>query len=109
MRYGRNTLLSEAYDDLLQMRNQRSSPSVVSNTLVADIDLSVVHFNRLIDLEAEYAKLGRLLSDGYDQLVREGQDVCSGLGRMVSDHDRGSLIKRMPVELAVLPACLCDE
>lgn len=76
---------------------------------MTDINLSVAHFNRLIDLEAEYAKLGRLLSDGYDELVKEGKDVCSGLGRMVSDHDRESLIKHMPVELAALPACLRGE
>lgn len=53
--------------------------------------------------------MGRLLSEGYDQLSREGKDVHSGLGQMVSDHDRGSLIKRMPVELAVLPTCLRNE
>ena len=76
---------------------------------VADIAFSVVHFNRLIDLEAEYAKQGRLLSNGYEQLVREGKNVCSGLGRMLSDHDRGSLIKRMPVQLTALPACLRGE
>ncbi|KZT66523.1 hypothetical protein DAEQUDRAFT_452942 [Daedalea quercina L-15889] len=89
VRFGRDLLLSEAFDDLSQMHSQRVS-----------------QFNRLIDLEADYAKMGRLLTNGYDQLLREGQNICSGIGRMVSDHDRGSLIQRMPVDLAALPECL---
>jgi len=88
VRFGRNTLLSEAAEDLLHMRNE-----------------SVTHFNHLIDLEAEYAKLGRALAGGYEQLLREGQDTRSGLARMVGEHDRGSMIQRMPVDLAAIPAC----
>ncbi|TFY62347.1 hypothetical protein EVJ58_g3922 [Rhodofomes roseus] len=88
VRFGRNTLLSEATEDLLHMRNR-----------------SITHFNHLIDLEAEYAKLGRRLVNGYEQLSQEGQEICSGTTRMVADHDRGSLIPRMPVDLAALPAC----
>ncbi|KAH9917501.1 uncharacterized protein B0H18DRAFT_35439 [Fomitopsis serialis] len=65
---------------------------------------SVTHFNHLIDLEAEYAKLGRTLADGYEQLLEKVRTFA----RTGADGGRSrprSMIQRMPVDLAAVPAC----
>ncbi|KAH9933688.1 hypothetical protein B0H21DRAFT_825760 [Amylocystis lapponica] len=82
IRAGREALLAEAASDLFEMRAE-----------------SVGHFNRLIDLEAEYAKFGRSIIDGFEDMTRLNQEICGDLGRTVEDHDRNTMSKKMPVSL----------
>ncbi|OBZ66573.1 hypothetical protein A0H81_13373 [Grifola frondosa] len=82
VREGQEALLSEAMADMHQMRAE-----------------SVTHFNRLVDLEAEYANLGRKISNGFEDMVKINQDLYGNLAGVVEDHDRNMLSKKMPTSL----------
>ena len=63
---------------------------------------SVTHFNRLIDLEAEYATVGRNVLHGNEDWVKVNQQAHDILAAAVERHDRGTLSKQMPATLVTL-------
>ncbi|PIL36457.1 hypothetical protein GSI_00146 [Ganoderma sinense ZZ0214-1] len=85
VRAGRDELLRYATADLHTLHAQ-----------------SVTHFNRLIDLEAEYARVGRNVLHGNEDWVNVNQQVCDTLAAAVEKHDRGMLSKQMPATLVTL-------
>ncbi|KAI0773578.1 hypothetical protein C8Q74DRAFT_1265430 [Fomes fomentarius] len=84
-RVGRDELLRRAADDLHAIR--------------AD---SVAHFNQLVDLEAEYATVGRHVIHGTEDWVKVNQEICQELSSAVEVHDRGMLSKKFPATLVPL-------
>lgn len=89
VRAGREAILAEAAADLLELRTE-----------------SVEHFNRLIDLEAAYARFGRAVDSGLEDVVCMNREICAGVTRTVHELDRGSLSKRMPARLAPFPVSI---
>lgn len=63
---------------------------------------SVAHFNQLVDLEAEYATIGRNLIHGTEDWVKVNQEICQELSSAVEVHDRGMLSKKFPATLVPL-------
>ncbi|KAI0333417.1 hypothetical protein GY45DRAFT_1359668 [Cubamyces sp. BRFM 1775] len=84
-RLGRNELLRDASEDLCPMRAE-----------------SVEHFNRLVDLEAEYATAGRSLIHGSEDWLKVSQEVTKELKAAVEVHDRTLLSKKIPTSLITL-------
>ena len=62
----------------------------------------VTHFNKLIDLEAEYATVGRNVLYANEDWVNVNQQACDTLAVTVEKHDRGTLSKQMPATLITL-------
>ena len=60
---------------------------------------SVVHFNSLVDLEAEYATVGRNVIHGTEDWMKVSQEICRELSAAVETHDRSMLSKKMPATL----------
>ncbi|KAM5540703.1 hypothetical protein V8D89_005734 [Ganoderma adspersum] len=85
VRAGRDELLHFATADLHTLHGQ-----------------SVTHFNRLIDLEAEYATVGRNVLYANEDWVNVDQQACDTLAAVVEKHDRGTLSKQMPATLVTL-------
>ncbi|KZT02012.1 uncharacterized protein LAESUDRAFT_815615 [Laetiporus sulphureus 93-53] len=79
VRHGRDALIADATNDLLEMRAE-----------------SVNHFNHLIDLEAEYAKFGRITTSGFEDMRKLNEEICVSIKKTIEGHDRSSLSKRMP-------------
>ncbi|KAI0717578.1 hypothetical protein C8T65DRAFT_737905 [Cerioporus squamosus] len=82
VRAGRDELLRRAADDLHTMRAE-----------------SVVNFNRLVDLEAEYATVGRNVIHGTEDWMKVNQEICRELSAAIETHDRSMLSKKMPATL----------
>ncbi|RDX43083.1 hypothetical protein OH76DRAFT_1410522 [Lentinus brumalis] len=85
VRVGRDELLRRAADDLHAMRAE-----------------SVVNFNRLVDLEAEYATVGRNVIHGTEDWMKVNQEICRELSAAIETHDRSMLSKKMPATLVSL-------
>ncbi|KAI8984848.1 hypothetical protein BD414DRAFT_489438 [Trametes punicea] len=79
---GRNELLRNAIADLHTIRAE-----------------SILHFNKLVDLEAEYATTGRGLIRGIEDLREANEELGRNLTKAVEQHDRTTLAKRMPTNL----------
>ncbi|EPQ57285.1 hypothetical protein GLOTRDRAFT_137644 [Gloeophyllum trabeum ATCC 11539] len=86
VRVGRKALLQDAAADLQLMRNQ-----------------SVLHFNHLIDLESEYASYARKMNGKWEEMLKVDTEINAQLRRAIQDHDRKSLVKKMPKRLFVDP------
>ncbi|RPD70368.1 hypothetical protein L226DRAFT_230828 [Lentinus tigrinus ALCF2SS1-7] len=82
VRAGRDELLRRAADDLHVIRAE-----------------SVVHFNALVDLEAEYATVGRNVIHETEDWIKVNQEICRELSAAVETHDRSMLSKKMPATL----------
>ncbi|TFK54143.1 hypothetical protein OE88DRAFT_1642744 [Heliocybe sulcata] len=93
VRVGRKMLLQDAAADLQAMRNE-----------------SVLHFNRLIDLESEYAGYAHKMVGKWEEMLEVNEGIQGQLRRTIQDHDRRSLVKKMPKTLFVkgLPA-VCQK
>ncbi|PCH34902.1 hypothetical protein WOLCODRAFT_155555 [Wolfiporia cocos MD-104 SS10] len=89
VRIGRSAILQEAAQDLMQMR--------------AD---SVAHFNRLIDLEAEYASFGRAVAGSLEEWYRTNEEICCKIEETIKSNDRTTIVGRMPAVLVEIPASL---
>ncbi|KAI0820712.1 hypothetical protein BC628DRAFT_1395979 [Trametes gibbosa] len=81
-RLSRNQLLRSAATDLESMH--------------AD---SVAQFNKLVDLEAEYATTGRSLIHHSEDWVKTNQELSGGLTHSLELHDRMMMSKKMPAGL----------
>ena len=57
---------------------------------------SASHFNRLVDLEEEYATRSRKLVDAYEENIGINQEICQYIRQKIEEHDRTSLVKKMP-------------
>ncbi|PCH37319.1 hypothetical protein WOLCODRAFT_140806 [Wolfiporia cocos MD-104 SS10] len=89
VRIDRSAILRKAAQDLMQMR--------------AD---SVAHFNRLIDLEAEYASSGRAVTGSLEEWLRANEGICCKIEETIKSIDRTTLVGRMPVVLVEIPVSL---
>lgn len=69
---------------------------------------SIDRYNVLIELEAEYAKIGRNLTYGYDDLRNANNKINTGLKKVILDHARAIIPKKAPGSLftAPLPASI---
>ncbi|CDO76346.1 hypothetical protein BN946_scf185011.g10 [Trametes cinnabarina] len=83
-RIGRNELLQNAISDLQDMRAR-----------------SVEHFNRLVDLEAEYATAGRGLIQESEDWRKLNGELTVASRPAVERHDRAALSKKFPSSLIV--------
>ncbi|KZT26675.1 hypothetical protein NEOLEDRAFT_199803 [Neolentinus lepideus HHB14362 ss-1] len=79
VRMGRKMLLQDSAADLQAMRNE-----------------SILHFNRLIDLESEYAGYARKIGGKWEEMQKVNEEIQGQLRRTIQDHDRKSLVKKMP-------------
>ncbi|KAI0771692.1 hypothetical protein BD413DRAFT_613184 [Trametes elegans] len=84
-RLGRNELMRNAVSDLHAIRAE-----------------SVAHFNRLVDLEAEYATAGRGLIRGSEDWLKTNREISQDLAKALEQHDRSMLSKKMPTSLIKL-------
>ena len=60
------------------------------------------HYNRLVELEAEYASAGREVVRGTEDWVGLNRTACVEIAGAVETHDRGTVAKRMPAALVSL-------
>ena len=63
---------------------------------------SITHFNMLVDLEAEYATIGRNVIQGTEDFVKLNEQARVTLVAAVEKHDRSMLSKQMPATLITL-------
>ncbi|KAI0637537.1 hypothetical protein C8Q77DRAFT_1153270 [Trametes polyzona] len=84
-RLGRNKLLRNAIEDLISLRTD-----------------SVNQFNKLVDLEAEYATSGRGLIHNSEDWMKTNIELDRHLTRALEQHDRTMLSKKMPLSLVAL-------
>ncbi|KAH9936854.1 uncharacterized protein BXZ73DRAFT_76654 [Epithele typhae] len=82
---GRMELLQDAAADLDELREE-----------------SIEHFNRLVDLEVEYATYGRSIIHGTEDLAHLSHGICGELQAAIEKHDRGMLSGKMPPTLVDL-------
>lgn len=68
----------------MQILNQRSS---------------VYQFNALVDLEQEYADYRRKNIQGWEDVQKVNQEICSFIDQTIVDHDRTLLSKKLPKSL----------
>ncbi|KAK7046685.1 hypothetical protein R3P38DRAFT_2875224 [Favolaschia claudopus] len=64
------------------------------------------HFNNLVDLEKDYAAYHRDIISGIDDVHKSAQVMSNALGKIVQQHDRGSLSKKLPPSLFFLPSTI---
>ncbi|KAK7019041.1 hypothetical protein R3P38DRAFT_2980291 [Favolaschia claudopus] len=64
------------------------------------------HFNNLVDLEKDYAGYHRDIISGIDDVHKSAQVMSNALGKIVQQHDRGSLSKKLPPSLFSLPSTI---
>jgi hypothetical protein len=57
----------------------------------------------LIDLEAAYATRGRRIIDAYEENVKINEELCHYMHKKLEDHDRHSLVRKMPKMLTTRP------
>ncbi len=69
---------------------------------------SIDHYNRLIELEAEYATFGRNLIHGFGDVAKADHELSFSLRKNLEIHDRSTLSKKMPASVfgAALPASI---
>jgi hypothetical protein len=98
-------LLQLAVSDLQHMHVERYSSFSIAEIvlLICVIGPSVGHFNRLIDLEAEYATRGRQLSEACEENVDINREICQYIQQKIEEHDQNSLAKKMPKTLTSRP------
>ncbi|KAI0666118.1 hypothetical protein C8Q78DRAFT_1061541 [Trametes maxima] len=84
-RLGCHGLLRDAIEDLHAIRAE-----------------SVAHFNKLVDLEAEYATAARGLIHGSEDWTKTSHELGRELVKALEQHDRNMLSKKMPASLIVL-------
>ena len=67
---------------------------------------SVANFNRLIDLEAEYASFGRAASGSLEELCHANEEICCKIEETIKKNDRETVVGKMPAVLVEIPASL---
>ncbi|KAJ7136037.1 hypothetical protein C8R44DRAFT_976758 [Mycena epipterygia] len=60
------------------------------------------HFNKLVDLEEEYAGYHRKIILGIDDMNKNAEVMANALGQIVQHHDRRTLSKKLPTTLFTL-------
>ncbi|KAI0368429.1 hypothetical protein BV20DRAFT_1054014 [Pilatotrama ljubarskyi] len=85
-RIGRSDLLRNAVEDLHAMHAE-----------------SIAHFNRLVDLEAEYATVGRGLQHQGEDWKKTNEELSQRLTQALEQHDKKMLSKWMPTTLITSP------
>ncbi|KAJ7695477.1 hypothetical protein B0H17DRAFT_1198698 [Mycena rosella] len=89
VRVGRDVILRDAAEKLEAMCSQ-----------------SEAHFNTLVDLEEDYAKYHRKIITGLDNMHNNSQVLATAVGKIIQQHDRRSLSKKLPTTLFTLPSIL---
>ena len=83
----------------------KGSSEAEANPQIPPFHYSVAHFNKLVDLETEYATIGRNVSHGMEDWSKVNQEICRELQGALEVHDRGMLSKKMPATLVPLTPC----
>ncbi|KAJ3785207.1 hypothetical protein GGU10DRAFT_398883 [Lentinula aff. detonsa] len=91
VRVGRDSILRAAAADIDKMRAE-----------------SAIHYNALVDLEAEYASFRRYVNRHLEDLCSVDKDVVGRVTDIIQHHDRYGLSKRFPKSLPQVPACFLN-
>lgn len=67
------------------------------------IGFRVTQFNNLIDLEAEYGRCGHAIVEAYEKSTKANRELSQYMHQKLEDHDRNSLVKKMPKRLTSRP------
>ncbi|KAI0352490.1 hypothetical protein OH77DRAFT_1513260 [Trametes cingulata] len=88
-------------------RHARLGRSQLLRDAVADLQImqadSVAQFNNLVDLEAEYATVGRRLIHQSEDWIKTNRELSQRLAEAVEQHDKMMLSKKMPATLIASP------
>lgn len=57
----------------------------------------------MLQLEKKYADFGRALKTGFESLVDVNESIEKRLQQAIVDHDKNSIVKKMPKKLADRP------